>query len=109
MRRADAATEAAWSPEERRLHARFSADAIAARPTLSEGEMEDTTLDAARLLGVAREERAYFLGYGAGGLEVRAGDERRVLALAPTVATFARSGGELRGAPSSWRPAIGCA
>ena len=66
--------------------------------------MEDITLDVARLLGVAREERAYFLGYGVGGLEVRIGDERRVLPLPPAVATFARSGGELRGAPLDLAP-----
>ena len=45
----------------------------------------------------AREERAYFLGYGATGLEVRTGDERHTVALAPAVATFARAGNELRG------------
>jgi stage II sporulation protein D len=100
----DAAAEAAWTPDERRLHARFSAAAIAANATLGEAEMEDTTLDVARLLGVAREERAYFLAWGSDGLEVRTGDQRRRIPLSPAVATFARSGRELRGAALELAP-----
>jgi SpoIID/LytB domain protein len=34
----DVATEAGWSPDERRLHRRFSAATIAARPTVGEAE-----------------------------------------------------------------------
>jgi peptidoglycan hydrolase-like amidase len=45
----------------------------------------------------AREERAYFLGYGARGLEVRTGDERHAVPVAPAVRTFARAGDDLRG------------
>jgi stage II sporulation protein D len=100
----DSSTAAAWTPDERRLHARFSAAAIAERPTLTEVEMRDTTLDVARLLDVARDERAYFLDYGKEGLEVRTGDQRRRIPIAPTVATFARKGGELRGAPLALAP-----
>src|SRR4029078_6234089 len=83
---------------ERRLHARFTSDAMADRPVISDGEMREVALDVARVLGLASEERAYFLGWSADGLEVRSGDARRTIALAPSVATFARSGGELRGA-----------
>jgi hypothetical protein len=95
---------AGWSADERRLHARFTTDVAAARPALSDAEMDETTLDVARLLGLAREERAYFLGYGPDGLAVRVGDQRRTLPIGAAVATFARSDGELRGAPLELAP-----
>jgi stage II sporulation protein D len=94
----DPAEEAStdWSADERRLHARFLG-AGAGGSILGAAEAEDLAFDVARLLGLAVEERAYFLGYGSAGVEVRTGAERRTLALAPGVATFARRNGQLQG------------
>jgi hypothetical protein len=93
-----------WSADERRLHARFTAAAAVESPTVSLAEMEDLAFDVARLLGVAVEERAYFLGYGKEGLAVRAGAQRRTLPLGPGVATFARRNGQLQGSALDLAP-----
>ena len=83
-----------WSADERRLHARFSAEP-SAPATLSVAELDEVALEVARILRVAAESRAYFLDYRDGTLEVRDGVGRRAVPLARPVATFERRAGGL--------------
>ena len=94
----------AWSAAERRLHARLTGGGARASSHVSTSEMEELELEVALLLGVAIEERAYFLDYGDRVIAVREAGVRRELALASPFATFERRGAELVAAPVALAP-----
>jgi stage II sporulation protein D len=86
-----------WTAGERRLHARFATPPGERDVGFVVTEMDEIAFDVARLLGLIREERAYFLGHDGDGVEVRVGDLRRTLPVGRSVATFARRSGDLEG------------
>ncbi len=77
-----------WSSVERRLHQRFARGEGALNRPMTDTQLEEVLLDLTRLLGLTREELAYFLHLGSGGLEVRARGEKRLLSLTPQLGTF---------------------